>query len=457
LYLFIVLSVFFLFNNQLISQQTKQKSVAVTVYNANLGVVKELRIIDIKAGKSQIAITDVAQFIDPTSVHIKLNGEVIEQNYQYDLVSLDKILQKYIDKEIQLIGENEELIEGKLLSSFAGQIVLEKKEGGLLMIPNLSKYRFSVGALPEGLITKPTLLWTVDSPNNGKQDVEISYQTSGMNWHAEYVAVLNEDDTKLDLNSWVSVENKSGTRYKNATLKLVAGDVNLVKDQLMYDYRAEELMVKSQGISQPQFQEKEFFEYHIYNLQRPTTLSNNETKQISLFESPGVKAVKKYFYKSGQYGYYGNSSKTGKVSVVVEFENRKENNMGVPMPKGKVRMYKSDGNTLEFVGEDLIDHTPRNEQVRLKIGEAFDVVVEDVQTENKKITDRVWEQAYEIKFKNRKKEDITVEVERFLGINWEILNSSLPYEKKDAQNILFKVPVPEDGETVLKFKVRYRY
>lgn len=457
LLLFIVLSVFFLFNNKLISQQAEQKSVAVTVYNANLGVVKELRAIDIKSGKSQIAVTDVAQFIDPTSVHIKLDGEVIEQNYQYDLVSLDKILQKYIDKNIQLIGENEELIEGKLLSAFAGQIVLENKEGGLLMLPNLSKYRFSVGALPEGLITKPTLLWTVNSSATGKQDVEISYQTSGMNWHAEYVAVLNEDDTKLDLNSWVSVENKSGTTYKNATLKLVAGDINLVKDQQKYDYRTPEMMLKSEGMSQPQFEEKEFFEYHIYNLQRPTTLSNNETKQISLFESPGVKAVKKYFYKNGRYGYYGNASQTGKVSVVVEFENKEENNMGVPMPKGKVRMYKSDGNTLEFVGEDLIDHTPRNEEVRLKIGEAFDIVVEDVQTENKKITNKVWEQAYEVKFKNRKKEDITVEVERFIGVNWEILNSSLDYEKKDAQNILFKVPVPEDGETVLKYKVRYSY
>ena len=450
--LFLALSV-----NYLLAQQADQKSVAVTVYNSNLGVVKDLRTINIKSGTSQIAVTDVAQFIDPTSVHISLNGEVIEQNYQYDLVSLDKILQKYIDKEIQLIGENSELIEGRLLSAFAGQIVLEKKEGGLLMLPNLSKYRFSVGALPEGLITKPTLLWTVNSPATGKQDVEISYQTSGMNWHAEYVAVLNSDDTELDLNSWVSVENKSGTTYKNAVLKLVAGDINLVKEQPMYDYRAEEMMVKSQGISQPQFQEKEFFEYHIYNLQRPTTLANNETKQISLFESPGVKAVKKYFYKSGQYGYYGNPSQTGKVSVVVEFENKEENNMGVPMPKGKVRMYKSDGSTIEFVGEDLIDHTPRNEQVRLKIGEAFDVVVEDVQTENKKITDRVWEQAYEVKFKNRKKQDITVEVERFLGVNWEILNSSLAYEKKNAQNIIFKVPVPEDGETVLKYRVRYRY
>ena len=443
--------------NYLLAQQADQKSVAVTVYNSNLGVVKDLRTINIKSGTSQIAVTDVAQFIDPTSVHISLNGEVIEQNYQYDLVSLDKILQKYIDKEIQLIGENSELIEGRLLSAFAGQIVLEKKEGGLLMLPNLSKYRFSVGALPEGLITKPTLLWTVNSPATGKQDVEISYQTSGMNWHAEYVAVLNSDDTELDLNSWVSVENKSGTTYKNAVLKLVAGDINLVKEQPMYDYRVQEMMVKSEGISQPQFQEKEFFEYHIYNLQRATTLANNETKQISLFESPGVKAVKKYFYKSGQYGYYGNPSQTGKVSVVVEFENKEENNMGVPMPKGKVRMYKSDGSTLEFVGEDLIDHTPRNENVRLKIGEAFDVVVEDVQTENKKITDRVWEQAYEVKFKNRKKEDITVEVERFLGVNWEILNSSLAYEKKDAQNIIFKVPVPEDGETVLKYRVRYRY
>jgi len=454
---FLLLFFLLLSANFLSAQQADQKSVAVTVYNSNLGVVKDLRTIDINSGTSQIAITDVAQFIDPTSVHIDLNGEVIEQNYQYDLVSLDKILQKYIDKDIQLIGENSELIEGKLLSSFGGQIVLQKKEGGLLMLPNLSKYRFSVGTLPEGLITKPTLLWKVNSPKSGKQDVEISYQTSGMNWHAEYVAVLNSDDTKLDLNSWVSIENKSGTTYKDAILKLVAGDVNLVKDQQRVNYQPQEMMVKSMGVSQPQFQEKEFFEYHIYNLQRPTTLANNETKQISLFETSGVKAVKKYFYDGGRNYYSSNTSQTGKVDVVVEFENKEENNMGLPMPKGKVRMYKSDGKTLEFIGEDLIDHTPKNEKVRLKLGQAFDVVVEDVQTENKKITDRVWEQAYEVKFKNRKKEDITVEVERFLGLNWEILSSSIDYQKKDAQNIIFKVPVSQDGETVLKFKVRYRY
>ena len=455
--LFTVLCLLLLCGNELLSQQADQKSVAVTVYNVNLGVVKDVRTIDLKSGKSQIAITDVAQFIDPTSVHIKLNGEVFEQNYQYDLVSLDKILLKYIDKDIQLIGENNEFIEGKLLSAFGGQIVLEKKEGGLVMLPNLAKYRMSVGELPEGLITKPTLIWTVNSNSSGKQDVEVSYQTSGMNWHAEYVAVLNENDTELDLNSWVSVENTSGTTYKDAKLKLVAGVINLVQDIYMRDGR-QEMYGVDKSVSQQQFQEKDFFEYHIYDLQRPTTLSNNETKQISLFEASDVKVVKKYFYRSGSYGlYYGNPGSQGKVNVVVEFENKEGNNLGVPMPKGKVRVYKADDNSLEFIGEDLIDHTPRNEKVKLKIGDAFDIVVEETQTENNKISDRVNEQAYEIKIKNRKKEDITVEVERYLGLYWEILSSSHSYEKKDAQNIIFKIPVAKDGETVLKFKVRYIY
>jgi len=441
------------------SQNPDQKSIAVTVYNANLGVVKDLREMDIKSGTSKIFLTDVAQFIDPTSVHIKINGDVIEQNYQYDLVSLDKILQKYIDKEIQLIGEKNEFIEGKLLSSFAGQIVIEKKEGGLVMIPNTTKYRFSVGSLPEGLITKPTLVWMVNSKSSGKQNVEISYQTSGMNWHAEYVAVLNQNDTKLDLNSWVSVENNSGATYKNAVLKLVAGDVNLITPGRNQVYGYTEEMRMDKGVAPQQFQEKEFFEYHIYNLQRPATLAQNETKQISLFEAANVKATKKFYYRSGGYQsyYYGNSTNTKKVAVIVEFENMEEYNLGVPMPKGKVRVYKSDGETIEFIGEDMIDHTPNKEKVKLRIGDAFDIVAEEVQTENKKITDRVYEQAYEIKFKNRKKEDIVVEVERNLGLYWEVLSSSIDYEKKDSQNIIFKVPVKVDSETVLKFKVRYTY
>ncbi len=432
--------------------ESDQKSVAITVYNSNLGVVKDLRTIDIASGISTIKLTDVAQHIDPTSVHIGIDGEVLEQNYRYDLVSIDKILKKYLDKKIQLINEKGELLEGILLTANSNQIVLRKKDGGLLMLPNTNKYQISVGQLPEGLITKPTLVWMVKSPNSGKQDVEVSYQTSGMNWHAEYVVVLNKDDDKLDLNSWVSVDNNSGATFKNAKLKLIAGDVNLVKPQYNRRQYKGEVMMAMDAAPSPQFEEKAFFEYHIYNLQRPTTLSNNETKQISLFEAENVKANKKYYYKGGS--YYRNNSK-GKVSVIIEFENSKSNNLSVPMPKGKVRVYKSDGDALEFIGEDMIDHTSKKEKVKLKIGDAFDIVVKDVQTENKKIAQRVYEQEYEITIKNKKDENIVEDVERSLGLNWEILSSTLDFEKLNSQNILFKVPVKADGETVLKYKVRY--
>ena len=442
-----------LFTASIFSQENNHKSLFVTVYNDNLGVVRDIRNINIKKGISTIELSDVAQQIDPTSVHIKLNGEVLEQNYQYDLVSLDKILQKYVDKDIQLIDDKGEIAQGKLLSSSGGQIVLQKKDGGLLMIPNVSKYRFSVGELPEGLITKPTLIWLVKSPSSGNQNVEVSYQTGGMKWHAEYVAVLNKDDSKLDLNSWVSIDNNSGTSFKNAHLKLVAGDVNRVQNRNVYPKT--DAMYFAANKSVQQFQEKAFFEYHIYNLQRPTTLANNETKQISLFEASGVKATKKYFYQSGGYYNYNNSSGKGKVAVVMEFENKKDNNLGMPMPAGKVRVYKSDGESLEFVGEDMIEHTPKDEKVRLKIGDAFDITANEVQTDNKRISDKVNEQAYEITFKNHKKENVVIEVQRYLGLNWDVLSSSINYKKKDSQNIIFKVPVPKDGKTVLKFRVRY--
>jgi hypothetical protein len=453
----IVLLFIFLLSNNIFGQSNEQKSISVTVYNQNLGVVKDLRSVDISSGRSKINITDVAQQIDPTSVHIKLDGEVLEQNYQYDLVSLDKILRKFINQNIRLVSETNETVDGKLLSAIGGQIVLERSEGGLVMLPNVNKYRFSVDYLPEGLITQPTLVWDVNSNSSGKQDVEISYQTKGMNWHAEYVAVLNEDDTALDLNSWVSVDNTSGATYKNAKLKLVAGDINLIQDYQIRGGIDNIYAMDKSTVSEKQFQEKAFFEYHIYNLQRPTTIANNETKQISLFEASNVSANKKFFYGSLSNRWYWNQSGQKKIAVIIEFENSEEYDLGVPMPKGKVRVYKSDGESLEFVGEDLVDHTPRNEKVKLKIGDAFDVLAEEVQTENTQISSKVWEQAFEITFKNRKKENIEIEVERNLGTNWEILKSSLNYKKKDAFRITFNVPVKADSETKLTFRVRYRY
>ena len=194
-----------------------------------------------------------------------------------------------------------------------------------------------------------------------------------------------------------------------------------------------------------QFQERGFFEYHIYDLQRPTTLSQNETKQISLFETPGIKVNKKY--------YYGNNN--GKVAVIVEFDNTKENGLGIPLPKGKIRIYKTDGKSNEFIGEDLIDHTPNKERIKLKVGNAFDVLAEESQTDHKKISDKVYEDSYEIVLKNRKQENINVEVERNLGLNWEIINSSLNYTKKNAQTIVFEVPVKKDSDTKLTYTVRY--
>ncbi|MCL5992270.1 MAG: DUF4139 domain-containing protein [Bacteroidetes bacterium] len=399
-----------------------------------------------KKGISNIKITDVAERIDPTSVHIKFKGTVIEQNYQYDLVSLTKILEKYIDNDITLMSDKN-IIKGKLLST--GNIVLRKEDGSLLMLPKIDDYQIAVGALPEGLITKPTLVWTLESDVSGKQDVEITYQTSGLNWHTEYVALLNDNDTKMDLKAWVSINNNTGATYKDAHLKLVAGDINRVQR-----YIPEAVMTKADSYGgaerEEQFKEKSFFEYHIYNLQRPTTIADNETKQISLFDVNDIKVTKKYIYRSGN--YYNNS----KVAVMVEFENKKENNLGIPMPQGKARLYKSDGESVEFIGEDMIDHTPKDEKIKLKVGDAFDIVVEDVEKDYKSISDKIHEHLYEIKIKNRKTENIVVEVERYLGYNWEILESSLDYEKKDAQNIIFKVPVEKEKEKVLTFKIRYK-
>jgi hypothetical protein len=434
-----------------LAQVSDSKSLNVTVYNNDLGVIRDVREIEFKNRTETIRITDVAEKIDPTSVHIKLNGTVLEQNYQYDLANMWKIMSKYIDKEITLIGDN--VITGTLLSVSPANIVLRNKDGGLLMLPKYEQYRVSVSALPEGLITKPTLVWMIEPDGAGKQDVELSYQTSGMNWHAEYVAVLNEDDTKMDLNAWVSVENQSGTTYKDAKLKLIAGEVNRIQTTL----RGYSDYIDKNGGAMPlrkaeQFQEKEFFEYHIYDMQRPSTIANNETKQISLFEASNINITKKFLYKS-----FGYNIEKGKVEVVVEFLNSEKNNMGKPMPRGKVRLNKSEGKSLEFIGEDMVDHTPKDERVKLKVGDAFDIVAEEKMTESETLSDKVHDYGYEVKIKNRKKDNIEVEVERNLGLNWKILESSLKYEKKDAQTIVFKVPVKHDEEVTLSYKVRFTY
>lgn len=429
-----------------ITLDAQERTVAVTVYNDNLGVVKETRPINLQRGVSEIKISDVAAQIDPTSVYIKLNGTVVEQNYQYDLVSVYKILEKYLDKSVQLINEKGELLEGTLLSARDGQIVLRNRNGGLTMIGGLDKYRVNVADLPEGLITKPTLVWKVDSRASGRQNAEISYHTAGMKWHAEYVAVLNKDDSKLNLKAWVSIENQSGATYPNATLKLIAGDVNRVQEQMPVYPMVRGKMMMQEAAGASQFEEQSLFEYHAYALQRPTTLANNETKQISLFEAENVSAVKKFQHKGGK-----------KVNVVVEFENKSSNQLGMPLPKGKVRVNKEDRGAVEFIGEDQIDHTPKDEKVSLKIGDAFDIVAEEVQTDYKQISQRSSETMWKITFKNRKDEAVTIEAERYFGYNWQVVNASHNFEKKNATTAVFRVPVPKGKEVDLIFTVRNSY
>jgi hypothetical protein len=440
--------IFFLALSLILSAQDyNRKEINLTIYNSNLGVVKDLREINIDKGTTEIKLSDVAKLIDPTSVHIKLDGNILEQNYQYDLVSTDKILQKYIDRDINLIDEDGNLISGKLLSVYGGQYVIQNPNGGLTLIPNIDKYKIKVESLPEGLITKPTLVWLVQSNNSGKKDVEVTYQTGGLSWSAEYVVLLNENDTKLDLNSWVSINNRSGASYKDANLKLIAGDLNLVRSR---DYPN---MVKAQydaGVmmeAAPQFEEKSFFEYHIYDLQRKTNVLDNETKQIALFESENVSINKKYLHQSG----------SNKVGVYVEFKNSSENNLGIPMPKGKVRVYKSDGESPQFIGEDMIDHTPKNEKLSLKIGEAFDITAEEKMTDSRKITNKINEQDYEITIKNRKEEAVSVNIEKYFGLNWKITSSNFDFKKVDASKVEWILPVDSDNETILKFTVRYEY
>jgi len=417
------------------------KSINVTVYNQDLGVIKEVRTIELPRGLSEFQFTDVAERIDPTSVNIKLDGIILEQNYQYDLVNMQKILSRYVDKPITLISE-EDVITGTLLSA-GNQLVLKSREGGLLMIPNLNDYRISVEDLPAGLITRPTLIWKVNSNKAGSQDAEISYQTAGMGWECEYVAVLKDKDSKLDINAWVSVDNRSGKTYQDAKLKLVAGDIQRAPKEYM---RKSSLGGQSDyaAYSSVEFEQREMFEYHIYELSVPTTLADNETKQVSLFESANVNVKKKYVLPSH----------VDKIATMISFKNSKDNNMGRPLPAGRIRVMTEDKGSLELIGENRINHTPINEEIEIKLGDAFDIVSSTITKDTRQITRGVQEFDYETTIKNHKSEDITVEVIRSISHRDEILKSSHKYEKRDASTYVFQIPVSSGKETVLTFTVR---
>jgi hypothetical protein len=430
------------------------EGVAITVYNSDLALVKDVRTIDLERGVQEVRFPDVAQRIDPTSVHFRvLEGgaaSVWEQNYRFDLASTSKVLEKYLERDIDIVTEDADLFSGTLVSYDGNTVMLDQGRGsGPIVSLNADKVSYvRFPSLPAGLISKPSLVWKVGADREGARLVEVTYLTSSINWHAEYVGVVSADDDAVDLAAWVSIDNRSGASYTNAKLDLVAGDVNraAVPPQavMMRGMKAD-----AAGLEMPEFAEEQLFEYHLYKLDTPSTVADREIKQLTFFPSTrvAVEKVLEFDYNRGT-----------DVRVLLEFVNSKEAGLGLPLPAGTVRMYKEDSATdLQFIGEDRIDHTAKDEEVALLMGNAFDVAAERTTVARRKITDRVREEDYEVSLRNHKDEDVVVRVVEHPSGYWTILGESQAYEKKDASRVEFLVPVKADGETVLSYTIRYEY
>jgi hypothetical protein len=443
-----------------------QAGVEITIYNVNLGLIKDIRQIKLTKGTGELRFMDVAAQIIPTSVYIKslANPEsllILEQNYEYDLLNPQKLMDKYVGKEVKLFYKNpyterEEVVSATLLSNNGGPIY---KIGDEITFGHPGRIIFP--GVPENLISQPTLVWLLENRLSDPQKVEATYLTNGINWRADYVVKLNEKDDKADLSGWVTIDNKSGTTYGNAKLKLVAGDVNRVKEEGEYRDKMMRLAGAAAKAEAPQFKEEAFFEYHIYTLQRPSTIKDNQTKQISLVTADSIPVKKELIYYGANYYYYnryGEAMTNQKVGVFIEMENKKEQNLGIPLPKGTVRVYKNDAEgSLQFIGEDAIDHTPKGEKVRVKMGDAFDVVGSRKQTDWKKVAYDTYEASFEISLRNHKKEDVVVKVVEPIPGEWKMISSSHEYKKTEAFTAEFMIPVLRDKETKLTYTVRMRF
>ncbi|PYN91279.1 MAG: DUF4139 domain-containing protein [Candidatus Rokuibacteriota bacterium] len=438
-----------------------QKDVMVTIYNGNLGLVKDVREIRLPAGTTDVQFMDVAALIDPTTVHLKSMTDpaglkILEQNYEYDLLSSAKLMEKYVGKRVRLYQPDGSYHEATLLSTngpvfeINGQIHLG--HNGRLILP----------ALPENLVSRPTLAWLLRNQATAPQRVEASYMTSGITWRADYVLVLNPADTRGDLTGWVTIDNKSGAIYRNALLKLVAGDVNRAVDRFR-DVKALEMAARAPATAEARrdFQSEGFFEYHLYTLDGRTTIKDNQTKQLSLLAATDIGIDKQLIYYGAQDYYrtsYGTPISNQKVGVYLEIKNSQANRLGVPLPKGRVRVYKADtGGSQQFVGEDWIDHTPKDERVKIKMGEAFDVVGERTQRNFQKIGPRTWEVEWEISLRNHKKDAQTVTVIEPVPGDWQVLQASNAPEKIEAHTLRFRVDVPKEDTVKLVYRVRVRY
>ena len=447
------------------------------------GVVRQLRTLQLQQGLNQLRFSNVAAYIDPTTVSFASLTDpdatrVLEQSFQFDLVSSEKLLERYIDQRItvdQGAGENLVQIEGRLLSA-SGGLILAGDDGQIHAVRSYTNIHFP--DLPGGLMTRPTLLWSVAADRGGEHDTRVSYQTSGLTWWADYNLVYTEGEDAnngfLDFGAWVSILNRSGASYDNARLKLIAGNVNRVqppsRPRVM---RALEEFAAMDQASAAGFDEQSFFEFHLYTLGRTTTIPDNSTKQIELMPRvQRVAATKRLVYYGLQpaYGLYGSPATerdlglpmNSKVDVYLEFDNEEQAGLGVPLPAGRIRVSQLDtaDNTLELIGEDVIDHTPRDETVIIKLGSAFDVVGERRQVDFRiDYDDKRLDETIEVILRNHKDSEVEVLIKEtmFRWTNNDILESNQNYERQDARTVHFPVVVPANGETVVRYRVRYTW
>jgi len=449
------------------STQQDQKDLAVTVYNSNVALVRDVRRLRLPAGTLDLRYMDIAAEVNPATVHIvsltaPKDLSVLEQNYEYDLLSPQKLLQKYVGKELTLVRLETENNSTKEIPVKATLLALNDGpvwKVGNEIITGMGADRYDFPDLPENLYSKPTLIWLLDNARAGEQTVEASYLTNQVNWNADYVLTIRTDQKGADLNGWVTVINNSGTAFRNAQLQLVAGEVHRVTEGSLGGLPRPVIM-KAQAAA-PQFVQEPISEYHLYTLERRTNLQDKETKQISLLGATGV-GFDKIFELDGQQYYYHNAQRPGEpikepVQVHIKFKNSQENSLGIPLPAGTVRVYQGDlKGRVQFIGEDRIGHTPKDETLDLHIGNAFDVVAERKQTDFKAFG-RAFEFAFEISLRNHKPEPITVVVNEPIGGDWTMLDSNYKYEKTAAFAAQFQVPVAANAESVLKYRVRVQW
>ncbi|MEZ5468749.1 MAG: hypothetical protein R3F18_13980 [Lysobacterales bacterium] len=442
-------------------------------------LVRDRRTMAVPKGRGEVRFTDVAKLIDPTTVSfISLSDpdgtRVLEQNFQFDLVSAEKLMDRYIGQRIvveRTVGNQSELVAGTLLGT-QGALLMQLDSGEVSSLQSYDSVRFP--SLPGGLITRPTLVWLTDSAHGGDQDAQVAYQSRGLTWWADYNVILKENATgcSMDLAAWVTIVNQSGGSYPQAKLKLVAGEVNRAPAAPAQSLRKMEVM-STAIMDEGGFQESQLFEYHLYTLGRRSDLPDNSTKQLELFpSSSGVSCTKQLVFTASPYAYpmWGGSpnmdqglgaTHKGQVGAYLEFANKAENQMGMPLPAGRVRVNQAsvDG-SLEFIGEDVIAHTPRNETLRIKLGNSFDIVGERKQVDFKlDTTGKTLDETFEIEVRNRKTMTANVIVRDYFyrWSTWELLQSTHKGNKRDQQTMDFPVQIPADGTAKVRYTVRYRW